>query len=65
LWRLAQRELARFFGGAGSGETDPHLLSSKLTEPRANQQGKRVRIFVKVQVTIICSKYSIIDRVAP
>jgi hypothetical protein len=43
-----------FSGGAGSGETDQHLLSSKLTEPRANQQGKRVRIFQKVQVTNIC-----------
>jgi hypothetical protein len=38
-----------------------NLLSSKLTEPRANQQGKRVRIFRKVQVTNICSNYSIID----
>jgi hypothetical protein len=65
LWRLAQRESARFFGGAGSGETDQHLLSSKLTEPRANQQGKRVHIFRKVQVTNICSNYSIIDKVAP
>jgi hypothetical protein len=52
LWRLAQRELARFFGGAGSGETDPHLLSSKLTEPRANQQGKQVRIFRQFKILI-------------
>jgi hypothetical protein len=37
------------------------LFFSKLTEPRANEQGKRVRIFRKVQVTNICSKYSIID----
>jgi hypothetical protein len=42
-WRSANKPA--FFGGAGSGETDPHLLSSKLIEPRAYQQGKRVRIF--------------------
>jgi hypothetical protein len=41
-----------FSGGAGSGETDQHLLSSKLTEPRANQQGKRVRIFRKFKILI-------------
>ncbi len=62
---MAQRELARFFGGAGSGETDQHLLFSTLTEPRANQQGKRVRIFQKVQVTNTWSNYSIIDALAP
>jgi hypothetical protein len=37
------------------------LFYSKLTEPRANQQGKRVRIFRKVQVTNISLDYSIID----
>jgi hypothetical protein len=42
-----------------------NLLSSKLTEPRANQQGKRVRVFRKVQVINICSNYSIIDALAP
>jgi hypothetical protein len=31
------------------------FFSSKLTEPRANQHGKRVLIFRKVQVTNICS----------
>jgi hypothetical protein len=41
------------------------LFSSKLTEPRANQQGKRVRVFRIVQVTNICSNYSIIDKLAP
>jgi hypothetical protein len=41
-----------FFGGAGSGETDQHFLSSKLTEPRANQQGKRVRVFRKFKILI-------------
>jgi hypothetical protein len=41
-----------FFGGAGSGETDQHFLSSKLTEPRANQQGKRVRIFRQLKLLI-------------
>jgi hypothetical protein len=46
-WRLAQRERARFFGGAGSGETESFLLFSKLIEPRANQQGKRVQIYQK------------------
>jgi hypothetical protein len=43
VWRSVHQPA--FFGGAGSGETDPDLLFSKLTEPRANQQGKRVRIF--------------------
>jgi hypothetical protein len=41
------------------------FFSSKLTEPRANQQGKRVRISRRLQVTNICSKYSIIDTLAP
>jgi hypothetical protein len=50
--RLAQRELARFFGGARSGETEPYLLFSKLTEPRANKQGKRVRVFRKFKILI-------------
>jgi hypothetical protein len=74
---MAQRERARFFGGAGSGETDEHLFFSKLTGLRANKQDKRVRVrvfvcvcvcvcvFRKVQVTNICSNYSIIDRLAP
>jgi hypothetical protein len=62
-WRSVKQP--DFFGGAGSGETEPYLFSSKLTEPLANQQGKRVRILLEVQVTNICSNYSIIDRVAP
>jgi hypothetical protein len=54
-----------FSAGLEAAKPTNILFFSKLTEPRANQQGKRVRIFREVQVTNICSNYSIIDRLAP
>jgi hypothetical protein len=61
---LAQREQSRFSRELEAAKPTYILLFSKLTEPRANQQGKRVRVFRKVQVTNICSNYSIIDKLA-
>jgi hypothetical protein len=54
-----------FSAGLEAAKPTNIFLSSKFTEPRANQQGKRVRIFRKVQVTNICLDYSIIDKLAP
>tara|TARA_R110002110_G_scaffold50369_4_gene149091 strand:- start:401 stop:601 length:201 start_codon:yes stop_codon:yes gene_type:complete len=64
--RLAQRERARFSAGReASKPTTIIIFFSKLIEPSANQQVKRVRIFRNVQGANICSKYSIIDKVMP
>jgi hypothetical protein len=54
-----------FSAGLEAANPTNIFFFSKLTEPRANQQGKRVHIFRKVQVTNICSNYSIIDALAP
>jgi hypothetical protein len=54
-----------FSAGLEAAKPTIIFFSSKLIEPRANQQGKRVRVFLKVQVTNICSNYSIIDKLAP
>jgi hypothetical protein len=62
-WRSVKQ--SRFSRELEAAKPTHILFSSKLTEPRANQQGKRVRIFRKVQVTNICSKYSIIDSLEP
>jgi hypothetical protein len=62
-WRSANK--SRFSRELEAAKPTNIFFSSKLTEPRANQQGKRVRIFLKVQVNNICFKYSIIDTLAP
>jgi hypothetical protein len=62
-WRSVKK--SRFSRELEAAKPTNIFFSSKLTEPRANQQGKRVRIFWKVQVTNICSNYSIIDLFAP
>jgi hypothetical protein len=62
-WRSVNK--SRFSRELEAAKPTYIFFSSKLTEPRANQQGKRVRIFRIVQDTNICSNYSIIDRVAP
>jgi hypothetical protein len=62
-WRSVK--LPAFSAGLEAAKPTNIFFFSKLTEPRANQQGKRVRNFRIVQVTNICLTYSIIDKVAP
>jgi hypothetical protein len=49
-WRSVNKPA--FSAGLEAANLTNNLLSSKLTEPRANQQGKRVRIFRKYKLLI-------------
>jgi hypothetical protein len=44
-WRSVNKPA--FSAGLEAANLTNNLLSSKLTEPRANQQGKRVQIYQK------------------
>jgi hypothetical protein len=50
VWRSVNK--SRFSRELEAAKPTIIFFSSKLTEPRANQQGKRVRIFRKFKVLI-------------